>query len=105
MKPEKSNASDEHSDAIENVDYSVSSQDSDGIDDEQDTKVDQPVEVLTNTAEKEQNHSPQKASSPDQDEGDGVRKRRFLDLNELAPGSGFDDGPNTTIKDEDTNDF
>lgn len=105
MKPERSNASDEHSDASENAEYSAGSQDSDGNDDEEDMKIDQPVEGYTDMAEKEQSQPPEKSNSPGQDEVEGVRKRRFLDLNELAPGSGFDDGPNTIMKDEDRDDF
>lgn len=100
MKPEKSNASVEHSDASENAEYSAGSQDSDDDDEDQDMKVDQPVEGYTEAAEKEQNQPPEKSNSPAQDEVEGVKKRRFLDLNELAPGSGFDDGPNTIMKDD-----
>lgn len=33
----------------------------------------------------------------------GAPRRRFLDLNELAPGTGFDDGSSTMLKDEDEN--
>lgn len=105
MKPEKSNTSDAHSDASENGDYTVESQDSDVNDNHQEMKVDQPVEAYNEIVEKEQNQPPEKSNSPGQDEIEGVRKRRFLDLNELAPGSGFDDGPNTVIKDDDTDDF
>ncbi|XP_011042626.1 PREDICTED: uncharacterized protein LOC105138274 [Populus euphratica] len=106
IKREKSNASDEHSDASENAEYSARSQsrDSDGNDDEQNMKVDQPVEGDTVIAQEEQNQPPEESNSPVQ-EVEGVRKRRFLDLNELAPGSGFDDSPNTVMKDEDRNDF
>lgn len=105
MKPEKSNSSDARSDASENGDYTVESQDSDVNDNHQEMKVDQPVEAYNEIVEKEQNQPPEKSNSPGQDEIEGVRKRRFLDLNELAPGSGFDDGPNTVIKDDDTDDF
>lgn len=105
MKPEKSIASDAHSDASENGEYSMESQNSDGNDNDQEMKVDQPVEDYTETVEKEQQQPPEKPNSPGQDEIEGVRKRRFLDLNELAPGSGFDDGLNTVMKDEDTDDF
>ncbi|KAK9278722.1 hypothetical protein L1049_028298 [Liquidambar formosana] len=105
LKPEKSNASDGHSDASDNVEFSEGSQDSDRNRDDQEIKVDQPVEHYPETVEKEQNQPPEKSNSPGQDEVEGVRKRRFLDLNELAPGSGFDDGPNTIMKDEDTDDF
>lgn len=105
MKPGKSNASDEHSDASEQ-EYSTGSQDSnDNEDEEQDMKVDQPVEDYTETAEKQQNQPPDRSNSPGQDELEGVRKRRFLDLNELAPGSGFEDGPNTIMKDDNRDNF
>lgn len=101
MKPEKSNASDGHYDAGENGDYSMESQDSDGNDEDQEMKVDQAVENYPETTvEKEQIQPPGKSNSPGEDEVEGVQKRRFLDLNELAPGSGFDDGPNTMMKDD-----
>lgn len=105
MKPEKSNASDGRSDASDNVEYSGRSQESEGNDDDQQMKVDQPVEEYPEPAKQEQNQPPDKSNSPGQDEVEGVRGRRFLDLNELAPGSGFDDGPNTILKDEDTDDL
>ncbi|XP_016203141.1 DDT domain-containing protein DDR4 isoform X1 [Arachis ipaensis] len=42
----------------------------------------------------DQNQHPENSSSPPgQEEVEGMSKRRFLDLNELAPSSGFDDGP------------
>ncbi|KAG2675722.1 hypothetical protein I3760_12G018700 [Carya illinoinensis] len=105
MKPEKSNVSDAHSDASENGDYSMESQGSDGNDNDQEMKVAQPVEAYSEAVEKEEKQPPEKSNSPGHDENEGVLKRRFLDLNELAPGSGFDDGPNTVINDEDTDDF
>ncbi|XVF09176.1 hypothetical protein REPUB_Repub07fG0069100 [Reevesia pubescens] len=105
-KPEKYNPSDEHSDASEHEEYSEGSQESNGSDDDQEMKVDPPLEGNNSeTVEKEQSHPPEQLNCLVQDEVDGVRKRRFLDLNELAPGSGFDDGPNTIMKDDDTNDF
>lgn len=106
MKPDKSNASLEHSDASDNVEFTPGNQDSDDNDKEREMKVDQPVEGYTETREvRKQNLSPNASSSPCQDEVEGVKKRRFLDLNELAPGSGFDDGLNTTMKDEDRDKF
>ncbi|KAL6497414.1 hypothetical protein OROGR_029343 [Orobanche gracilis] len=46
----------------------------------------------------------EESNSRDQEEGDdGVQKRRFLDLNELAPGPGLEDGP-TPARDEDDDD-
>ncbi|XWS51061.1 hypothetical protein CRYUN_Cryun12cG0143800 [Craigia yunnanensis] len=104
-KSEKSNPSDEHSDASENEEYSEGSLDSNGSDDDQELKVDPPVEGNSDMIEKEQSQLPEQSNGLGQDEADGVRKRRFLDLNELAPGSGFDDGPNTIMKDDDGNDF
>ncbi|XP_038878844.1 DDT domain-containing protein DDR4 isoform X3 [Benincasa hispida] len=106
-KVKKTNAaSDEHTDASENGDYSVESQGSDNENDEEDEdqemKVDRPDEIYAENVE-EQN-PPEKSNSPDQDETDGARKTRFLDLNELAPGSGFDDAPTSEMKD-DTDDF
>lgn len=106
MKPGKSNALAEHSNESENADeFSMASQDSEENIDNQDMKVDEPLEEQPETVKTEENHLPEKADSPRQSEGEGVRKRRFLDLNELAPGSGFDDGPNSMMKDEDTDDF
>ncbi|CAL5441360.1 unnamed protein product [Camellia sinensis] len=104
MKPE--NASDERTDTDNNAEFSMGSQDSEGNNDNEEIKEeDQPVEELPETVEKEQNQPPEKSNSPGQDEIGGERKRRFLDLNELAPCSGFEDGPNTTMKGEDTDDF
>lgn len=111
----KLNESDEQSEASENEEYLEGSHDSDGNDDDDDNdqamKVDQqsnhqPVEVNNNmeTVEKEQSQPPEKSSSPGREEVEGVKQRRFLDLNELAPASGFDEGPNS-IKDENTDNF
>ncbi|KAJ7945951.1 DDT domain-containing protein DDR4-like [Quillaja saponaria] len=105
MNPEKSNSSGKHSDASENGEYHMESPDSDGNDDDdREMKVNQPVEAYPAIVEKEQNQPPEKSNSPGKEE-EGMRKRRFLDLNELAPSSGFDDGPNTIMKDEDNNDI
>ncbi|XVE54875.1 hypothetical protein DITRI_Ditri03aG0117600 [Diplodiscus trichospermus] len=104
-KPEKSNPSDEQSGASENEEYSEGSLDSSGSDDDQEMKVDPPEEGNSDTMEKEQVQPPEQSNGLGQDEVDGVQKTRFLDLNELAPGSGFDDGPNTVTKDDGRNDF
>ncbi|CAA7395327.1 unnamed protein product [Spirodela intermedia] len=47
------------------------------------------------------------SSSPDRDSGGAPQKRpRYLDLNEIAPGSGFDDGPvGFMVKDDDKADY
>ncbi|GAB4860697.1 hypothetical protein Ancab_035859 [Ancistrocladus abbreviatus] len=98
MKPEKSNAFDRHTDVSDNADYSMGSQDSEGNDDGQERGVNQPVEGFT--VEKEQCQPSGEGNSPSQNEADGSGGRRFLDLNEIAPGSGFDDGSSTLVKDE-----
>ncbi|KAM7272665.1 hypothetical protein ACFE04_027328 [Oxalis oulophora] len=75
--------------------------------DETERKVDPspPVEGDMETTQKEKNQTPEKPNnSPgeDEEEVEGVHKRRFLDLNELAPGSGFDDSPNSVVKNDGT---
>ncbi|KAL8457287.1 hypothetical protein ACS0TY_035220 [Phlomoides rotata] len=82
MKPEKSNAMYEPSGASE---LSTGSQDSDEKTNMQETPADPPPDEME-TGPLEQ------SNSGDQE----VKKPRFLDLNELAPGSGFDDGPTST---------
>lgn len=128
-KPEKSNASDDHTDPSENGEFSMGTQDSDGNDNDQEMKAGEPVEGYPETVEKQQNPSPEKSNSRGQDEMEGIQKRRFLDLNQIAtgdlneispsdlneiapgalnkvdPGSSFENGPNTIIKDDDTEDF
>lgn len=88
VKPEKS---------IE--DSSRGSRDLEGNDDDNEIKSEQiPMEedFTEKPVESEEKEPCEKSNSPSQDEIEGVRKRRFLDLNELAPGS---------MKDEDTDDF
>ncbi|XP_024008809.1 DDT domain-containing protein DDR4 isoform X2 [Eutrema salsugineum] len=71
---------------------------------EEEEEEEEPREVndngeIANGAEKNQLN---KSNGTDQEEVEGVvGKRRFLDLNELAPVSGFDDGPSTVLKDDD----
>ncbi|CAN0903463.1 DDT domain-containing protein DDR4 [Linum grandiflorum] len=74
----------------------------DDDDDEQVAKVDHADQGNAKTEVKEETKPPEKSSSPGQDD---IKKPRFLDLNELAPGSGFEDGPSTLLKDEDRDDF
>ncbi|CDY21689.1 BnaA09g44400D [Brassica napus] len=69
---------DEHSDESGNGNFTMGSEDSE---------------------EKANDHE---SESPDE-EG-AVGKRHYLDLNELAPVSGFDDGPSTALKDDDKTD-
>lgn len=106
-KPQKWKTSNEQSEGSESPGYSSESHDSeDDNDDEQELEADQGVQRYTEIAEKEDGNPPEKSKSPSQEEvgGDGA-KRGFLDLNELAPGSGFDDGPNTVVKDSDPGGF
>ncbi|RWR82783.1 DDT domain-containing protein DDR4 isoform X1 [Cinnamomum micranthum f. kanehirae] len=101
-KASKSNASDGDSDASNNVeDDSVESQDSQADEGGQEMENHQPTNNYIETVDKEQDQNIEKVNSPVQ-EVEVVRKRRFLDLNELAPGTGFDDGPSTTLDGEDT---
>ncbi|CAN1265957.1 DDT domain-containing protein DDR4 [Linum perenne] len=103
----KLDTSENHSDASENENSSAGSQDYDDNSngDEQDSKVDHADEGYSEPAVKEETKPPAKPSSPGEDDIDGVKKTRFLDLNELAPGSGFEDSPSTLMKDEDRDDF
>ncbi|CAA3026455.1 Hypothetical predicted protein [Olea europaea subsp. europaea] len=102
MKPEKSNALDKHPTASDE-EFSMGSRDSVSSN-EKHEQVDQPTKDHLETNDEEQTHPPEKSNETDQDKVDGVWKRHFLDLNELAPGSGFDDIPNS-MKDEDKDNF
>ncbi|CAI9754630.1 unnamed protein product [Fraxinus pennsylvanica] len=104
VKSEKSSALDEHSNASDNAEFSMGSQYSDEASDKQEMHINQPIEEHPEVGNNEKTCPPEKSDSTGQNEVEGVRKRRFLDLNELAPGSGFDDGPNS-MKDENTDDF
>ncbi|XP_057791949.1 DDT domain-containing protein DDR4 [Salvia miltiorrhiza] len=110
VKPEKSNALDEPSYSSGGAEFSTGVQDSDEKDsnqeeDIQDIHADQPIEEQQPEAVDEKPPiPPEQENNRDEEEVEGVSKRRFLDLNELAPGSGFDDGPNS-MRDEDRDDF
>ncbi|PWA73782.1 DDT domain superfamily [Artemisia annua] len=123
-KPETSDSSDKQSEPSDKSGFSMGSSDddtegenndqNDDLDDynnnddndndieyNEEMKFEEPViGEDTKTKEEEQNETlPMKLDSPIQDEFEnGGGKRRFLDLNELAPGSGFEDGP---IRDDD----
>ncbi|KAK6153359.1 hypothetical protein DH2020_012998 [Rehmannia glutinosa] len=108
-KPQKSNALDEKSNSSDNEELSTDSRNSDEKISEQEMDADQPVDEQqqhTEMVDEKQTDSPEQTNPNhrDQEEVEGVKKRRFLDLNELAPGSGFDDGPNS-MRDEDRDDF
>ncbi|XP_071737471.1 DDT domain-containing protein DDR4-like [Rutidosis leptorrhynchoides] len=112
-KPGKSNGSESNTPG-----FSMGSEDNNGNDDSDDekdndndddnevAKVDRSTVMEEHPkAEKEEQNEPEpepsiKLDDPVQDEFGGTEKRGFLDLNELAPGSGFEDGP--SVKDEDS---
>lgn len=116
-KPKKSNATDNHSDPSENENgeymMETETEDSDvGKDDEeqdeeqydeeqedeQEMNLDKPTDFPME--EIELNQPPEKQNSPRQEEVEGMNKRQFLDLNELAPSPGFEDDPDSIMKDE-----
>ncbi|KAH6801236.1 DDT domain superfamily [Perilla frutescens var. hirtella] len=109
MKPEKTNVPDEHSYSSDDAEFSTGTQNSDEKSNKQEIHADQPTleeqqpEMVDEYIEKP-TIPPEKENHRDEEEVEGVRKRRFLDLNELAPGSGFDDGPNS-MRDEDRDEF
>lgn len=106
---------DEPSDETGNGDFTMGSQDSEENANDPETKSgeeeveeEEPREVNDNaetTNGKENNQLNKSNGTTDQEEVEGVvGKRRYLDLNELAPVSGFDDGPSTVLKDDDKTD-
>ncbi|CAH2036909.1 unnamed protein product [Thlaspi arvense] len=100
---------DEHSDETGNGNFTMGSQDSEENADDPETKSadeevegEEPREVSDNA---ETTNQLNQSNGINQEEVDGVvGKRRYLDLNELAPVSGFDDGPSTVLKDDDKTD-
>lgn len=101
-KADDSNMSDYGSDAMNDLELSSASHGSQDEEDyeEMNGRTDQ-VQMDNTACEVPQSQPVPKTESPTQ--VSGVPRRRFLDLNELAPGTGFDDGSNTMIKDEDDN--
>ncbi|CAN6886314.1 unnamed protein product [Brassica oleracea] len=109
---------DEDSDESGNGDFTMGSEDSEenGNDPEtnsaeeevEEEEEEEPREVNDNagTANGTENNQLNKSNGTDQEEVEGgaVGKRHYLDLNELAPVSGFDDGPSTVLKDDDKTD-
>ncbi|KAL8118263.1 DDT domain-containing protein DDR4-like [Apium graveolens] len=105
LEQEEVNAQDKHTYGFESAEFSLCARSVDSEqndDDYQEMKREPLVEEKPEAVETEKLQVPTKAHGPDQDELEGVQKRRFLDLNELAPGPGFDDGPTSTMKDENT---
>ncbi|KAG2319731.1 hypothetical protein Bca52824_012944 [Brassica carinata] len=102
---------DEHSDETGNGDFTMGSEDSEENANDPETesaeeevgeeKTPREVNDYAETTNGTENNQLGKSNGTDQEEVDGVvGKRRFLDLNELAPVSGFDDGPGTVLKDD-----
>lgn len=102
-KPEKLIASGERSDASNGVEYSAGSQDSQVDEIDQKMMVDQPTQEY-NMVDVGPSQSPEKTSIPAK-ETNNVGPLHFLDLNELAPGTGFDDVPSMIMKDDARNNF
>ncbi|CAH8381364.1 unnamed protein product [Eruca vesicaria subsp. sativa] len=106
---------DEDSDESGNGDFTMGSDDSEENADDLGTnsaeeeveEKEEPREVNDNTGTTNGTEYNQMNNSngTDQEEVEGVSgKRHYLDLNELAPVSGFDDGPSTVLKDDDKTD-
>ncbi|KAK9073214.1 hypothetical protein SSX86_007538 [Deinandra increscens subsp. villosa] len=106
-KPDRSNGSDRNSEPSDTPGFSMGSDaNEDNIDhcnnnaDANDVKVSQSTVIEEKLKEKEELNEPEPPIKRVEDEIEGgAEKRRFLDLNELAPGSGIEDGP--IMKDED----
>lgn len=105
MKPEKSNALHEHYYSSDNAEFSRGSHGSDEKINKQEIQGVEPIEQQhTEIVEEKQKSTLEEKDNGAQEEVKDVRERHFLDLNELAPGSGFDDGPNS-MRDEDRDDI
>lgn len=106
LKREESNSQDKrHTNANETAEFSLGTQSEDSEPNKNYQMETEPANEKPELVETEQLQVPLKPHRPDQDGLEGVQKRQFLDLNELAPGPGFDDGPNSSMKDEDINDL
>lgn len=120
--PAKSNASDGLSDGADNLDLSEEDGDEEkgpgpepGPEPEPEPEpearfvIQSPEKEEQEGEEEEEEAKPvaKASSSPDRDSGGAPQKRpRYLDLNEIAPGSGFDDGPaGFMVKDDDKADY
>ncbi|CAO2826736.1 unnamed protein product [Amaranthus hypochondriacus] len=105
MKKGKTNAASEsHFEATDDAepDYSTESQNSDDEGNPEDQQQKGFGQFTPMDTENNENGPPAKSESPKQDDPDGIgATRQFLDLNELAPGSGFDDGSSAFVKDDD----
>ncbi|KAL1818336.1 hypothetical protein ACET3Z_013205 [Daucus carota] len=105
-REESNSLEDKHINAYEGAEFSLGTHSEDSEPNKNyEMKTEPPVSEKPESVETEQLHVPLKPHRPDQDGSEGVKRRHFLDLNELAPGPGFDDGPNSSMKDEDINDL
>ncbi|KAL0653752.1 hypothetical protein Bca4012_096443 [Brassica carinata] len=101
---------DEHSDESGNGNFTMGSEDSEekANDHESESPDEEETREVNDNAEKtngtENNNQVNKSNGTDQEVEGAVGKRHYLDLNELAPVSGFDDGPSTVLKDDDKTD-
>ncbi|XP_048621091.1 DDT domain-containing protein DDR4 isoform X3 [Brassica napus] len=101
---------DEHSDESGNGNFTMGSEDSEekANDHESESPDEEETREVNDNAEKtngtENNNQVNKSNCTDQEVEGAVGKRHYLDLNELAPVSGFDDGPSTVLKDDDKTD-
>ncbi|KAF3497848.1 hypothetical protein DY000_02057406 [Brassica cretica] len=109
-KRKRSVEPDEHSDESGNGNFTMGSEDSEekANDHESESPDEGETREVNDNAEKtngtENNNQLNKSNGTDQEVEGAVGKRHYLDLNELAPVSGFDDGPSTVLKDDDKTD-
>ncbi|KAL9257571.1 DDT domain-containing protein [Drosera capensis] len=108
-KREKASASDGHSDPSENEDDYMENWDSeddcDGEDAISQEEEDERPPGESHPIKNEQSHSTTQLNSPGHNISASAGGKHFLDLNEAAPGSSFDDGPGVSTKSEDKGDF
>ncbi|XP_057516654.1 DDT domain-containing protein DDR4-like isoform X2 [Amaranthus tricolor] len=90
-----------HLKATDNAEYSMESRDAEDMGNVEEQQQRDFGEFTSMNVEKDENEPPRKSQSPKDDPNPIRATRGFLDLNELAPGSGFDDGPSAIMKDDD----
>ncbi|XP_041998273.1 DDT domain-containing protein DDR4-like [Salvia splendens] len=104
-KTEKSNVPNEPSYSNGGAEFSTGMQDSDEkISNQEDVHADQLIEVQQSEVVEEKPPIPPEQENHGDEDVEMVSQRGFLDLNELAPGSGCDDGPNS-VRDDDRDGF
>ena len=90
-----------HLKATDNAEYSMESRDAEDVGNVEEQQQRDFGEFTSMNVEKDENEPPRKSQRPKDDPNLIRATRGFLDLNELAPGSGFDDGPSAIMKDDD----